>query len=151
MSQFAPSVRGTLNFAADRSDGGRFSNFDASERDASFVGVEVEIANVRLLPQRPSLDQEGFVIAAHEASAPDWANPQWLESVYVPSCLELVKRLTGARATLQMYYPIVRRQNADGAPPATFVHLDQTRDFYQSQAAAAAASHSAAIAARWAG
>ncbi|HKT54839.1 MAG TPA: hypothetical protein VJP88_10340, partial [Caulobacteraceae bacterium] len=134
MPQFPAVVTSKLNFAADKSGGGKFSNFDPDARDAHFVGVDVAINNVRSLSRPPSLAAEGFVIAAHATPDPEWGDESWLEAVYVPSCLDLVKRLSGARTTLQMYYPIVRRRDAGAAPPATFIHLDQTREAYRSQA-----------------
>ncbi|HKR87645.1 MAG TPA: CmcJ/NvfI family oxidoreductase [Phenylobacterium sp.] len=140
MPQFPAVVTSKLNFAADKSGGGKFSNFDPDARDAHFVGVDVAINNVRSLSRPPSLAAEGFVIAAHATPDPEWGDESWLEAVYVPSCLDLVKRLSGARTTLQMYYPIVRRRDAGAAPPATFIHLDQTREAYRSQAAERAAA-----------
>lgn len=141
MSAFPVSVKGTLNFAADRSDGGSFSNF-TGQADQKLLPVEVDIINARSLAHKPTLDEEGFALVAHPAGEAAWSDKTWLNSVYVPSCLELVKRLTGATATLQMYYPIVRRRVAsdDNAATAGFIHIDQPRDVYRPQAEEAAAA-----------
>lgn len=140
MGEFPHSVKGTLNFAADRNDGGRFSAFtgDASQ---NLLPVEVDILNMRSLPQSPTLEAEGFVIASHPVAAPDWKDDAWVASVYVPSCVELVKRLTGAAAALQMYTPIFRTRQPDGraAVAAGFIHFDQPREQYRGTAEAYAA------------
>ena len=129
-----------MNFAADRNDGGRFSAFtgDASQ---NLLPVEVDILNMRSLPQGPTLEDEGFAIASHPVTAPDWTDDDWIASVYVPSCVELVKRLTGATTAMQMFTPIFRTRQPDGraAIAAGFIHFDQPRDQYRATAQAFAA------------
>lgn len=131
-SGFPQTVVGTLNFAADRSFGGVFSNTAPEMVRQSLLPVEVEIRNMRRLGRRPTLQQEGFTFAAHPSGAADWSNDGWLESVYIPSCIELVKKLTGAKEAISMHPPMLRRREQKmqpgAAPPAQFVHMDQTRD-----------------------
>ena len=140
MGEFPPSVKGMLNFAGNREDGGRFSAF-TGEAAQNLLPVEVDILNMRSLPKRPTLAEEGFVIASHPVRAPRWEDDAWIASVYVPSCLELVKRLTGARTTLQIYAPVFRTREPDGraAVAAGFIHFDQPRDQYRATAKAFAA------------
>jgi hypothetical protein len=132
LSKFPGTVTGVLNFAADRSFGGVFSN-DAPELVRQRLRpVEVEIRNMRRMGRRPTLQQEGFTFLAHPTGPADWSNNQWIQSVYVPSCIELVKNVTGAKEAMSMHPPMLRRRGpmttAGASPPANFIHVDQTRD-----------------------
>lgn len=131
-TDFPQTIIGALNFAADRSFGGVFSNTAPEAVRQSLLPVEVEIQNIRLMGRRPTLQQEGFTLAAHASGAADWSNDEWMESVYTPSCVELVKTLTGAKNAMSMHPPMLRRRNqkleAGESPPAHFIHMDQTRD-----------------------
>lgn len=138
---YETSVKAVLNFAADRNDGGRFSS-STGEKAQALLPVEVEIRNIRTLAHAPTLEEEGFAICAHPVEAPRWDDPAWIETVYVPSCLALIAKLTGARATVHMYNPITRTRHPDGkaAAAADFIHLDQPRDQYRGDAEKAAAA-----------
>ena len=50
-------------------------------------------------------------MVTHPAGAADWSNDEWMASVYVPSCVELVKTLTGAKNAMSMHPPMLRRRN----------------------------------------
>jgi hypothetical protein len=131
-SSYAPTVKATLNFAADKNDGGEFSNTRPERSRQKLQPMEVAIHNGRLQPHKPTLENEGLTLAEHWSEAADWSNRDWIGSQYVPSCVELVKRLTGARQALAVYTPLQRRVNygehRGAAPTAGFVHLDQTRE-----------------------
>jgi hypothetical protein len=138
-SGFPQVVKGTVNFAADRSDGGVISNNAPETSRKKLLPVEVELRNMRTIGRSPTLQGEGFVLVAHPAGAADWSNDEWLESEYVPSCVELVKKLTGAERAVSMHPPILRRADpktqAGAVPTAHFIHLDNTRDSAQGIAA----------------
>jgi hypothetical protein len=133
-SNHANSVQGIMNFAADKNDGGQFSNTKPELTRQNLQPVEIEIRNGRSWPRVPILDHEG-----------QWSDRSWIDAEYVPSCIELVKQLTGADTALQVYSPMQRRvdyQNHRGAAPtAGFVHLDQTRDIAKAFAGHIAAAY----------
>ena len=95
---FPEAVTGSLNFAADRSFGGEFSNSAPELSRQNLQLVEVEIRNMRGMAHRPTLAAEGLTFAPHSSGVADWSNDEWIQSEYIPSCVELVKSLTGAKA-----------------------------------------------------
>ena len=125
----------TVNFASDRANAGTHSNFSPELSARKMRAVEVEAVNIRALPEAPSIDRQGFALAHHPIDG-NWADRAWLNDIYVPSCLALVERLTGAKTAMQMYYPITRTSVAtEGkAGAAGFIHLDQPREEYAAQA-----------------
>jgi hypothetical protein len=134
-SNYAQTVKGVINFAADKNDGGQFSNTKPERSRQNLRPVEVEIRNGRSWPQRPSIEKEGLTLVAHASGRAEWSNPDWIKSEYVPSCAELVKRLIGATKVMPIYVPLQRRVDygnyKGAAPTAGFVHLDQTRQTAQ--------------------
>ncbi|MFC3173919.1 CmcJ/NvfI family oxidoreductase [Novosphingobium bradum] len=136
-------AKASVNFMPSKADGGKFSSWDSSRIEQKLVAVEIDALNMRELDRLPSVDVEGFTLAKHPIDG-DWTDRAWLDEVYVPTCLDLVKKLTGATTVLNIYYPIIRSSGgpeADGkvAPPAPFIHYDQTREAYAEQAAKTAA------------
>jgi len=126
------TVTGAFNFARDKQGGGEFSNTRPERSRQDMRSVEVEIRNARAWPQAPSLEREGLTITDHEVPEQDWSDRKWIEGVYVPSCIELVKRVTGASQAVSLYPALVRRVDYEAhrgsAPTAAFLHLDQPRD-----------------------
>lgn len=120
-----------LNFAADRSENGVWSNFSPEIRTQALAAHAVEMRDARGQASAPSLDREGFAIAkAPLAAPPRWRDAEWVERVYTPTCLDLVQTLTGA-AHVVNYHPGVLIRDSSGkgdAPAADFVHLDNTRE-----------------------
>lgn len=123
--------KASVAFMRDRSDGGIFSARNPEITRMNLESFELDLIDMRDMPVKPAIDPEGFVLA-HHAIDGDWSDRAWLDEVYVPSCLELVRQLTGAKIALNIYFPIERRSEpAEGAsPPANFLHLDQTRAGY---------------------
>lgn len=132
----------TVNFAKDRSGAGIYSAWTPERSDLNLTPASLEAVNMRTLSSPTSIEREGFSLAHHPIEG-DWNDTSWLNAVYVPSCLDLVAKLTGARATLNMYYPIARQSDgtAGVAGPATFIHFDQPREEYAVQARRKAAEH----------
>jgi len=134
-SHYQPTVTGTFNYAADKNDGGEFSNTRPERSRQNLQPLDITIRNGRTWSQKPTLGNEGLMIAEHSSGKADWANRQWIDSEYVPSCVELIKKLTGAKQAIPIYSPLQRRVDYDkyagAAPTAGFVHLDQTRAIAQ--------------------
>ncbi|WP_167854985.1 CmcJ/NvfI family oxidoreductase [Mangrovimicrobium sediminis] len=130
----APGVTAALNFAADRRDGGIWSNTWRERITQALVAQPVTLHDARQLPSPPSLEREGFEIHPMPLDGGDWENPAWVAEYYLPQALQLVAALTGAAHVAPLYHgAILIRDTGDPhrAPAAEFVHLDQTRDAVQ--------------------
>ena len=62
---YAESVNASLNFAANRTDLGEWSNTNPARTRQNLLAVELEIRNARAQAQAPSLEREGLTIAHH--------------------------------------------------------------------------------------
>ncbi|KHK90400.1 hypothetical protein LK12_17590 [Novosphingobium malaysiense] len=124
-----------VNFQVSHADAGTFGQWDEKLRKLSVQPVPTRVVNIRNLAEAPSLDREGFALVEHDVEG-NYDDRAFLDGAFVDSCVDLIKRLTGAKATLNMYPPIVRsKADAEGTSiPAGFIHLDQTRDSYFAQA-----------------
>ena len=127
--QAPAKVRAVLNFAADRTNGGIWSNGDRSRITQALQAHEVEIRDARRRSTPPTLEREGFTVQPSKIAAPAWTDEQWIADAYAPLCLELVRGLTGAAHVLPYYKGALIRDTGDPrrAPAAEFVHLDNTR------------------------
>jgi hypothetical protein len=124
-------IEANLNFAADRTNGGIWSNGTPSLTTQKLQAHKVIIHNARSLAQPPSLEREGFTFVRHPVSGNDWHNLDWINSTYIPETLAMVQQATGAAKTLTfpMRSTLIRDTgNSRLAPAAQFVHIDQTRE-----------------------
>lgn len=123
-----------LNFAADRSGDGVWSNFSPEIRTQKLAEVPVELRDARYLPEGPSLEREGFELHRHPLGEYDWHNQDWIKRLYVPRSIELIRKITGAPFVIPFIegMTIVRDTgNPDFPPAADFVHFDQSRNSVQ--------------------
>lgn len=123
-------VRASLNFAADRTNGGIWSNLMPERITQALEAHPVEVRDARLLASPPALDREGFTVCRDPLDSCHWDDRDWAISVYVPHCMKLVQQLTGAAHVASFYGGVLVRDtgNPQRAPAAEFVHLDQTRE-----------------------
>jgi len=121
-------ISAPMNFAADRSQGGVWSNFAPETRTQALTSIPVHLEDARTMPMAPSLDREGFVCVRAPVADPDWRNPDWVDGTYIPGCVELVRQLTGGAVAAPFHAGVLIRDSArrDGAPAADFVHLDNS-------------------------
>ena len=128
---YANDVTSTLNFAADRNDGGRHDNRNEENTRLNLVTKSVTISDARLVTPAPAFDREGFALVEHHLDDPKWFDEAWIDSVYAPSCEELVKRVTGAREAVSFFRPLKRIADPDARKghmsTAGFVHVDHPR------------------------
>jgi hypothetical protein len=124
------SVAAELNFAADRSPDGVWSNLTPHLRTQALSAHEVRLRDARRMAVAPDLAREGFTLAHHPVGPADWRNAAWIEQTYHPACVELVQRLTGAAYAAPFHPGVLLRDSTgeNGAPAADFVHLDNTRE-----------------------
>jgi hypothetical protein len=126
-------VAAEINFAANPDNGGKFSNLSPDRVNVDLLPQERQIRNGRDPRYAPALAREGLAIVTHAAGESRWSEPDWVTNSYVPSCVELVKRLSGARDAMQLFIPLQRYVNqsevAGAALTAAFAHLDFPRDF----------------------
>ncbi len=126
----AASVSSELNFAADRADGGIWSNNWRERITQELVALPVQLTDARSLAAPPDLQREGFEIHRMPLDGDDWDNPDWVRAAYLPGALSLVQSLTGADHVAPFYHGgiLIRDTgNPQRAAAAEFVHLDQTR------------------------
>jgi hypothetical protein len=133
-------VEAALNYAADRSDGGVWSNGAPHWITQKLVAHLVEIRDARKLASPPRLDAEGFELHRIPLADCDWADPAWVQANYAPKAVALVQALTGAPKVADFTRAALIRDTGDASrpPAAQFVHLDQTRDSADPFVAAAA-------------
>ena len=126
------AVMADVNYQSDRSDGGIYSYGNPEIRRLNLVPLSTRLVDMR--QTKPSLDAEGFMLARHEIDG-DWTKREWLDTVYLESCFDLVRRETGASVVLPIYYPLVRSViPAEGkADPARFLHIDQPREEFAAE------------------
>lgn len=125
------AVSASLNFAADRGNGGIWSNSDRGLITQALRAHEVDIVDARTLPGPTSFSEQGFEVHHDPLQNAAWADRDWCVSVYNPHCLALVKRVTGAAAVATYFGGgALIRDTGDvtRAAAAEFVHLDQTRE-----------------------
>ncbi len=141
---YADTVKSIFYFAADPTDGGEFSNMTPTRSVQNLTPQELTVRNGRTWPTPPTIAKEGLTLAAHPVGDADFNNPEWIDKVYIPSCIELVKKELGAKQALQIFPALQRRVDYDKyehtAPNAAFIHLDFTRESAIEQATYFAAS-----------
>jgi hypothetical protein len=123
-------VAAALNFAADRSPDGVWSNLTPHLRTQALRAQEVHLRDARHLALAPDLDREGFTLVHRPLDRADWRNEDWVEQSYNPDCVELVRGLTGAIHAAPFHPGVLLRDSGGGddAPAADFIHLDNTRE-----------------------
>jgi len=129
--QATTTVHASLNFAADRKNGGIWSNLNPTTITQVLKAHEISIQDARYLPSAPTLAKEGFEVQFLPLDEKNWASADWIAKEYVPKTLELVKRLTGASLVIPFFRgaALIRDTgDATKAPAAQFVHIDQTRE-----------------------
>ena len=125
------TVTGALNFAADHTNGGIWSNTDRSRTTQALKSAQVTLENARYLTSAPSLEREGFQTAHLPMHMADWTNAEWVANTYLPQSMELVRGLTGAKHVAPFFRNgvLIRDTgNTTRAPAAEFVHIDQTAE-----------------------
>jgi hypothetical protein len=131
-TQHLQAVSAELNFAVPGGGIGEWSNTNPQRTRQNLQTMEVEIRNGRNHPVQPTLDHEGLTIVQHPVGNADWLDHAWIQSVYLPSCEALVKKLTGAKRCVSIFVPLQRRVDFDAhagsIPAAQFVHLDNTHE-----------------------
>lgn len=123
-------VRAALNFAADRSGDGVWSNYSPEIRTQKLAAIPVEFTDAHALAQPPSLTREGFELHRLALGEYRWHDPEWLARVYVPRSVELIREATGAPVVIPFLEGMTMIRdcgNADFPPAADFVHFDQSR------------------------
>ena len=125
-------IRASLNFAGAGESVGQWHNTDMKQVDQHLKPVMAEIANARALTPLPSLEREGFTLTHNGFDVYDWFNTEWMDETYIPACVALVQRLTGAAQAHLYFRSVVRmadpeqRAKANAWFPGAFVHIDLT-------------------------
>jgi hypothetical protein len=128
LTEAPATVKASLNYAAGRIDGGIWSNSEPHRITQELQAYAVEIRDARSLAAPPRLDEQGFAVARIPLADYAWDDRRWIEDVYAPEALALVRRLTGAPLVTQFAGSALIRDTGDPRKPpaAEFVHLDQT-------------------------
>jgi hypothetical protein len=130
LAEQVATITGALNFAANRTDGGIWSNLTPAITTQVLTTRRLPITDARSLEYPPSLDREGFTIAPHAVGPGEFTDDRWLDETYTPACMALIKELSGADAIAPLHRGVLIRDtgNPAAAPAAEFVHLDHTRE-----------------------
>jgi hypothetical protein len=126
----AGRVRAALNFAADRSDDGVWSNYTPQIRTQKLAAIPVDFSDARSLAEPASLEREGFELHRLPLGPFRWHEQAWIDEVYVPRSVELIRQVTGAPFVtpfLDGMTMIRDSGNPEFPPAADFVHFDQSR------------------------
>lgn len=129
-AQIAGRVRAELNFAADHSDDGVWSNYTPEIRTQKLAAIPVDFTDARSLAEPASIEREGFELHRHPIGTYDWHDQDWIDRVYVPRSVELIRDVTGAPFVtpfLEGMTMIRDSGNPEFPPAADFVHFDQSR------------------------
>ncbi len=135
-------ARADLNFAANRDDGGIWSNGTPEITTQVLAPHSVGFRDARHLRVPPSVDREGFEIAHAPVGSYAWHDDRWVADVYMPHCVALVRKVTGADHVAAIQKGVLIRDTGDvsRAPAAQFVHIDQDRGAAQPMLLEAAGS-----------
>jgi len=126
----ATQVTAELNFAADRSADGVWSNYSPEIRTQKLAAIPVPFIDARELQPPASIEREGFELRSLPLGEYKWHDQDWIAQVYVPRSVELIREMTGAPCVvpfLEGMTMIRDSGNADFPPAADFVHFDQSR------------------------
>jgi len=137
---FPRSVLATLNFSSKTKRSGRWSNVYDDRIDMNADPRTVEVIDARSLERGTTLQREGIISAHRPLGYYDWSNSDWIENLYIPSCVDLVRVLTGATAYSYYgaYFRIAdpeARSRLNASRLARFVHIAQTRATLRTSAA----------------
>jgi hypothetical protein len=128
-------LQAPLNYAADRADGGVWSNSWPERVTQRLQAVLVDFDDARGIAGGSRLEGHGFQLEHDPAPGDAWDDPRWVAEQYIPRCLALVQRLTAAPHVVPIFPGVVLRDSAGtpGRPPAAeFVHLDNSRESAES-------------------
>jgi len=107
-----------------------FAN-DHSRDELKLELHEVEIHNARLVPNEPSLEREGFILAEHRTEVSDFRNADAVQTIYAEEIRRLVLEVTGADhvevtggGVLRFGESSAESKGRDNSLPARFIHVD---------------------------
>lgn len=124
------AVTAPVNFAADRSEDGIWSNYSPEIRTQKLAAVPVHFTDARDLAEPPSIEREGFELQRLPLGEYRWQDEEWLAQTYVPRSVELIREVTGTAIVIPFLdgMTMIRDSgNAQFPPAADFVHFDQSR------------------------
>lgn len=131
------TIKASMNFVKDKAGAGAFSNLNPELTTLKLAAHDVEITDVRALPETESFAREGFEIHRLPFECYNWFDMDWVENVYGPHTLNLVKELVGANHIASFHRGMFFRDTGETyagidtplrGRAADFVHMDYTRD-----------------------
>ena len=129
------TVKGSLYFF-DRSDDKPAIQMsevhsEPNVRIGKFRDIAVTLRDARCLPQKPSLDREGFALGSFETRVSDFYDEDQISDIYYPEIEQFLKSVTSATTvhifdhTIRVEDQTTRREKAVRLPVAT-IHNDYT-------------------------
>ena len=129
------TVKGSLYFF-DRSDDKPAIQMsevhsEPNVRIGKFRDIAVTLRDARCLPQKPSLDREGFALGSFETRVSDFYDEDQISDIYYPEIEQFLKSVTSATTvhifdhTIRVEDQTTRREKAVRLPVAT-IHNDHT-------------------------
>ena len=128
-------VESTLNYLADMPEKPFFYLYDppagAPWRNTKGDRRTVTIHDARDLDPRPSLDEEGFVLARHQTAVADLYDRGTVVARYYPEIERLVAEITGATRVVAFDHNVrcatkAERREDSAQPPVRYTHNDYT-------------------------
>ncbi len=138
----ASTVRATLHYFDPAIARGRFDLVEPARNLMAFEAHDVAIRDIRAAHHAPTLDREGFMLAAHDSAVA--RRPEMLDTnlvaqdglppvnrAYYDELLPLIRQASGAREVIPQATGLTvrfsaRSQRQSWAGAAGFVHLDVT-------------------------
>ncbi len=109
----------------------RYYANDNSKDRLELVAVEVPITNARALPQKPSLQKEGFTLVHHKSCVANFQDTNDTQAIYPDEIKQLIQRITGADEVVVTSPAILRfgekskhSGKFNNSRPARFLHVD---------------------------
>ena len=124
-------VAGAVNYIADMSQRPRFHVNDTTRDVLQLDPRTVSIEDARSRKTAPSIDREGFALAAHESAVADFRDPQAVARTHYPEIERLLLCVSGADqvvvtspGVLRFSEHSLRLRAPRQLPPARFIHID---------------------------
>ena len=129
------TVAAEINYQGEMQGRPAYYATDYSRDRLALVASPVRIHDLRPDKDKPSLQEEGFMLLDHKTAVDNFRDDDQIKRIYLPEIAQLMQRLTGACKVLMAPYGVLRFSEKSGeygsranTRPARFVHVDSTNN-----------------------